>query len=29
LMGHQNVAVYDNSLSEWANDPSLPMATGS
>lgn len=28
LLGHQNVAVYDNSLSEWATDPSLPMAIG-
>jgi thiosulfate/3-mercaptopyruvate sulfurtransferase len=25
LLGHDDVAVYDNSLSEWAADPSLPM----
>lgn len=24
-LGHDNVAVYDNSLSEWAADPDLPM----
>src|SRR5213593_2937643 len=28
LLGHENVAVYDASLSEWAADPSLPMETG-
>jgi len=28
LLGHENVAVYDASLSEWATDPSLPMETG-
>jgi thiosulfate/3-mercaptopyruvate sulfurtransferase len=28
LLGHKNVAVYDNSMQEWANDPSLPMETG-
>jgi thiosulfate/3-mercaptopyruvate sulfurtransferase len=28
VLGHRNVAVYDNSLQEWANDPSLPMETG-
>ena len=27
LIGVDNVAVYDGSLSEWANDPSLPMET--
>lgn len=27
LLGHDGVAVYDNSLSEWAADPSLPMTT--
>jgi thiosulfate/3-mercaptopyruvate sulfurtransferase len=27
LLGHANVAVYDGSLSEWARDPTLPMAT--
>lgn len=28
LIGVENVALYDGSLSEWANDPSLPMETG-
>jgi thiosulfate/3-mercaptopyruvate sulfurtransferase len=28
LLGHEQVAVYDASLSEWAADPSLPMETG-
>ncbi|MGH7313669.1 MAG: sulfurtransferase [Candidatus Rokuibacteriota bacterium] len=28
LLGHDNVAVYDASLSEWAQDPALPMVTG-
>jgi len=28
LLGHDDVAVYDASLSEWAADPALPMATG-
>ena len=28
LLGKDDVAVYDASLSEWANDPSLPMETG-
>lgn len=28
LLGHRNVAVYDNSMQEWSNDPSLPMQTG-
>lgn len=27
LLGHEHVAVYDASLSEWAADPSLPMET--
>ena len=27
LIGHDEVALYDNSLSEWARDPSLPMDT--
>lgn len=27
-LGHPNVALYDNSLSEWVTDPSLPMQTG-
>ncbi|MFO1327761.1 MAG: rhodanese-like domain-containing protein [Rubrivivax sp.] len=26
-LGHDDVAVYDGSLSEWAADPSLPMST--
>ena len=28
LLGHKNVAVYDNSMQEWSNDPGLPMETG-
>ena len=28
LLDHPNVAVYDGSMSEWANDPELPMETG-
>ena len=28
MLGHDNVAVYDGSLWEWAGDPSLPMQTG-
>jgi thiosulfate/3-mercaptopyruvate sulfurtransferase len=28
LLGHERVAVYDASLSEWAGDASLPMETG-
>ena len=28
LLGHRNVAVYDNSMQEWSNDPALPMQTG-
>jgi thiosulfate/3-mercaptopyruvate sulfurtransferase len=28
LLGRDDVAVYDASLSEWANDPTLPMETG-
>jgi thiosulfate/3-mercaptopyruvate sulfurtransferase len=27
LLGYDNVKVYDNSLTEWAADPSLPMET--
>ncbi|TXL78159.1 sulfurtransferase [Vineibacter terrae] len=27
VLGHRDVTVYDNSLQEWATDPSLPMAT--
>lgn len=26
-LGYEDVAVYDNSLNEWANDPALPMET--
>ena len=28
MLGYENVAVYDASMSEWASDPSLPMQTG-
>jgi thiosulfate/3-mercaptopyruvate sulfurtransferase len=28
MLGHRNVKIYDASLSEWAKDESLPMATG-
>lgn len=28
LLGHRNVAVYDNSMQEWSNDASLPMEVG-
>jgi thiosulfate/3-mercaptopyruvate sulfurtransferase len=28
LLGHRNVAVYDNSMQEWSNDDSLPMEVG-
>ncbi len=28
LLGHDNVAVYDGSMSEWALDPDLPLVTG-
>ena len=28
ILGHRNVSVYDNSMQEWSNDPSLPMETG-
>lgn len=28
LLGHENVAVYDGSLLEWAADPEMPMETG-
>ena len=28
MLGHKNVSVYDNSMQEWSNDPSLPMETG-
>ena len=29
LLGHDDVAIYDASLSEWSADPSLPMETAS
>ena len=28
MLGHENVKLYDASLSEWATDPNLPMETG-
>ena len=28
LLGYENVAIYDGSMSEWAQDDSLPMETG-
>jgi thiosulfate/3-mercaptopyruvate sulfurtransferase len=28
MLGHEDVSLYDASLSEWATDPSLPMETG-
>jgi thiosulfate/3-mercaptopyruvate sulfurtransferase len=28
MLGHDNVRLYDASLSEWASDPALPMETG-
>ena len=28
MLGYENVGLYDNSMSEWANDESLPMETG-
>jgi thiosulfate/3-mercaptopyruvate sulfurtransferase len=28
LLGHEDVAVYDASLEEWATDPSLPIEVG-
>jgi thiosulfate/3-mercaptopyruvate sulfurtransferase len=28
MLGHQDVKLYDASLSEWAKDDSLPMETG-
>jgi thiosulfate/3-mercaptopyruvate sulfurtransferase len=28
MLGHERVALYDGSLSEWATDPTLPMETG-
>jgi thiosulfate/3-mercaptopyruvate sulfurtransferase len=28
LIGHENVAIYDGSMSEWAKDEQLPLVTG-
>jgi thiosulfate/3-mercaptopyruvate sulfurtransferase len=28
LLGYPDIALYDNSLSEWVQDPELPMETG-
>ncbi len=28
MLGHPDVRLYDASMSEWANDPALPMETG-
>jgi thiosulfate/3-mercaptopyruvate sulfurtransferase len=28
MLGHNNVRVYDASLSEWAKEESLPMESG-
>ena len=28
MLGYDRVKVYDNSLTEWAADPSLPMEAG-
>ena len=28
LIGHDNVAIYDGSMSEWVKDESLPLSTG-
>ena len=28
MLGHSKVRLYDASMSEWANDPTLPMETG-
>lgn len=28
MLGHENVSLYDASLSEWVRDPALPMETG-
>lgn len=28
MLGHEDVALYDGSLAEWSNDPTLPMETG-
>ena len=28
MLGHPDVRLYDASMSEWSNDPGLPMETG-
>ena len=28
LLGHEDVAVYDGSMTEWAADPAMPLVTG-
>jgi thiosulfate/3-mercaptopyruvate sulfurtransferase len=28
MLGHPDVRLYDASMSEWANDPALPMEQG-
>ena len=28
LIGYDNVAVYDGSMSDWVRDPNLPLVTG-
>jgi thiosulfate/3-mercaptopyruvate sulfurtransferase len=28
LLGHEKVALYDGSMTEWAADPTLPLVTG-
>ena len=28
MLGHPDVRLYDASMSEWSNDPALPMETG-
>ena len=28
MLGHENVGLYDNSMSEWSKDEALPMETG-
>ena len=28
MLGHPDVRLYDASMSEWSQDPSLPMETG-
>ena len=28
MLGHENVGLYDNSMSEWSRDETLPMETG-